>query len=415
VSFFHFVFFFSTTEKRKQILTFFFSLSSHFNHPTPQPRRSLSNVTKQCDAEALKVRGWAPRSPEVVVDVEWPAFDDALLPALPDDAGIQGDGSSEPRVFETLTAPMCLGEAARRLLVRLSDAGGWFYDDSERGGGGVVGMNGGDGGDEEGGRRKTSAPPLWRVANSLDAVAVARVAGDCSPDARFAAEELADAFTRENDGGEKPFSPSPSPSPSSSPTRSSPARSSPSPTAAAAAARRNFLRFLLNNRDARVQCRDACLALLRRSARLTAAGLAGVLLHREETTTTNAAASSFLAPSSPLPTSPPSSSVAVSQNQPQRRRTIVAVEGAMLRRGGLFADELRRALAETLEASSSSSPLPLPPLVVSLTAPDGGSALGVAALAAAADNAARAMGQQDLGAATTTGEFLRFPPRAAPK
>jgi hypothetical protein len=107
---------------------------------------------------------------------------------------------------------------------------------------------------------------------------------------------------------------------------------------------------------------------------------------------------------------------------PRQKRTIVAVEGAMLRRGGLFADELRRALAETLEAaslgpssfSSSYSPSSSPSLpLVSLTSPDGGSALGVAALAAAADNAARAMGQQDLGQSTTDGKFLHFPPRAS--
>lgn len=330
---------------------------------------SLANVAKQCDAEALKARGWAPRSPEVVVDVEWPAFDDALLPALPDDAGIRGSA----RVFESLTAPMCLGEAARRLLVRLGDAGGWFFKSS--------GEEHGNGG---GGGGKTKVPPLWSEPDALEAVAVARIAADGSTDARFAAEELAAAFVKPGD--------------------SSPA---------AAAARANFLRFLHNNRDARVQCRDACSALLRRSARLTAAGLAGVLLHMEETTA--GASSPSSAPCSPLPAA--ASSPALPS---QQRRTIVAVEGVMLRRGGFFVDELRRALAETLEASfassSSSSSTAKPPLpLVSLTVPDGGSALGVAALAAAAHNAARAMGHQELGQATTEGEFLRFPPRKAAK
>ena len=63
----------------------------------------------------------------------------------------------------------------------------------------------------------------------------------------------------------------------------------------------------------------------------------------------------------------------------------------------------------SLALPNSSPSLPL----VSLTSPDGGSALGVAALAAAADNAARAMGQQDLGQSTTDGKFLHFPPRAS--
>jgi hypothetical protein len=338
--------------------------------------RSLSNVTKQCDAEALKERGWCPRSPEVVVSVEWPAFDDALLPALPDDAaGIQsgGDDGAPAHVFEALTAPLWLGEAARRLMVRLGDVGGWFLDSS---------AGGQQEGDEEGGRGEAHAPPLWREPGSLDAVAVARVAADCSADARFAAEELAAAFVPEGD----------------------------------CRSRRRFLRLLEGNREARVQCRDACSALLRRSARLTAAGVAGVLIHREETS--SGGASSSTAPSSPLPDYPLSPSLC----PPRQKRTIVAVEGAMLRRGGLFADELRRALAETLEAaslgpssfSSSYSPSSSPSLpLVSLTSPDGGSALGVAALAAAADNAARAMGQQDLGQSTTDGKFLHFPPRAS--
>ena len=92
---------------------------------------------------------------------------------------------------------MCLGEAARRLLVRLGDAGGWFFDPSSSG----AGSDGGDTNDDEDGRGKASAPPLWREPGSLDAVAVARAAADCSPDARFAAEELAAAFCRRRTGG----------------------------------------------------------------------------------------------------------------------------------------------------------------------------------------------------------------------
>ena len=65
---------------------------------------------------------------------------------------------------------MCLGEAARRLLVRLGDAGGWFFDPSSSG----AGSDGGDTNDDEDGRGKASAPPLWREPGSLDAVAVAR-------------------------------------------------------------------------------------------------------------------------------------------------------------------------------------------------------------------------------------------------
>lgn len=280
---------------------------------------------------------------------------------------------------------MCLGEAARRLLVRLGDAGGWFYDPTSL----SEGSDGGDAAADESGRAKASAPPLWREPGALDAVAVARAAADCSTDARFAAEELAAAFCP---GGD-------SCCPSSQ--------------------RADFLRFLHNNRDARVQCRDACAALLRRSARLTAAGVAGVLLHRKETTSggfasSSASSSSPMAPCSPLP----AAAEAASLPPAFQRRTIVAVEGAMLRRGGPFVDELRRALSETLEATFRGPSSSSPPPVVSLTVPDGGSALGVAALAAAADNAARAMGQQDLGRqATTEGEFLRFPPRrgAAPE
>lgn len=272
----------------------------------------LAAIGKYYD-ESQPVRDWLPRSPDVVVDVEWPHFADASLPALPDDTESVAAGVG---VFEALVGPRYVGEAARRLLKRCAEAGAWFGSDP--------------------------LPPLLATPGALDATTVARVAADGGE----GLDEVADAL------------------------------GAPSlPLADRAAAR------------------DACAALLRRAARLTAAGLAGVLQHLDVEPVHGAGAGA--PPPNPRATSfdPP----------PAQHRSVVALEGALFRRGGALVAELRQGLDDCLGRDASSR--------VDLAVPAGGAPLGVAALAAAAASRASVMGTVDVDGADFGGGF--FPPRAA--
>ena len=320
-----------------------------------------------------------PRTSDLVVNIEWRGFADALLPTLPDDeegeeeggeAGEHGGGA-----FERLTGPLYLGEAARRLIARLATAGAWFVP----AGASVA--------DPAAAARATAGLATPGV---LDFTQVCRAAADCSPDLRHVAEELGDAL------GVPPSAIPPS---------------------------------------ARPEVRDACAALLRRSARLTAAGLGGVIAHlaSEAASRPDVSLSLDLATGSgggsggdgpagasvfggygpgggarfdagqggegavPRGTLPP-----LSVPLPPQRRFVIAAEGAMLRRGGRFIDELRAGLDDVLGAELASR--------VCVRVVEGGAGFGAAALAAAAHTQAVAMGSVDSHAGPRN--YFTFPPRA---
>jgi hexokinase len=259
-------------------------------------------------AASQPARDWLPRSPDVVVDVEWPHFADAALPALPDDAAGVG-------AFEALVGPMYVAEAARRLLARCAAAGGWY-------GAGPL-------------------PPALASPGALDAATVYRIGYDGS-------ESLDEAGST--------------------------------------------LRLPLADRAA---ARDACAALLRRAARLTAAGLAGVLQHLE--------CEPSHGPVPPVDAAPDPHATSFDP-PPAHPRSVVALEGPLFRRvGGALAGDLRQGLDDCLGPAASSR--------VDLVAPPGGAPLGVAALAASAAARATAMGTQDVDGVEPDGGF--FPPRAA--
>jgi hexokinase len=216
--------------------------------------------------------------------------------------------------FEAMTGPLYLGPALAALLVRLAVDGGTLF-------GGV-------------------APPALVAAASpppstrppIDGVVVARIASDVTPDRRHVAEEIADALGLD--------------------------------AATVSPADRALIR-------------DAAACLLRRAARLTAAGVAGVLKHIAAARSGGVGVGALA------------------------DRLVIAADGAMLRRGGRFQDELRQGLDDVLGADAAAR--------VDLTVPDGGPCLGAAALAAAAAGAAAAMGTADL----VDGAAVTFPPRAA--
>ena len=149
-------------------------------------------------------RDWTPRTPDVVVDIEWPGFDDSLLPCLPDD----GAALASAGAFEAMTGPLYLGDTLASLLTRLSTRSGAPFN-------GVP-------------------PPTLRAPVAFDAGTVCRIAADVTAEKRHVAEEVGEAL--------------------SIPPASLPLSD-------------------------RTLIRDAAACLLRRSARLTAAGVAGVLTH----------------------------------------------------------------------------------------------------------------------------------------
>ena len=249
-----------------------------------------------------------------VVDVEWPGFDDALLPALPDD--VPGVGGA----YERLTGPMYLGEAVRRLLARLAVAGRWW--------GGAV-------------------PARLHEEGSLCMIAVCRAAADCTPDLKHVAQELGEALGF--DGRSFPVA-------------------------------------------ERQQARDACACLLRRSARLTAAGVAGIVRHLEAEGIARPDVTATLDPNGDdrcwAPLSAP-------------RRMVIAADGALLRRGGRFGYELGAGLDDALGSCLAAR--------VEVRVADGGAALGAAVVAAAAHYRATIMGTVDLEG--TVSHASVFPPR----
>lgn len=60
-----------------------------------------------------------PRSPDMVVNIEWPGFASDALPLLPEDQQLDAE-SSDPgsQRFEKLASGLYLGDLARRLLLR---------------------------------------------------------------------------------------------------------------------------------------------------------------------------------------------------------------------------------------------------------------------------------------------------------
>ena len=339
--------------------------------------------------------GGLPRTSDLVINIEWRGFADALLPVLPDDVGGEGEGEGgeeggegeEPGAgaaaafssssFERLTGPLYLGEAARRLLARLAAAGAWF-----------VVPDASMGADRGAAARAAAA---LAVPGALDFTQVCRAAADCSADLHHVAEELGDAL------GVPPATIPPA---------------------------------------ARPEVRDACAALLRRSARLTAAGLAGCIAHlaaeaasRPDVSATLdldasdvAAASAVFGgygpgggasfeqaagpaapPSPPGLALPPLSVPLPPAPPPPARRFVIAADGAMLRRGGRFIEELRSGLDDVLGAELASR--------VCVRVVEGGAGFGAAALAAAAHTQAVAMGAADLAGGPPR-TYFTFPPRA---
>jgi len=341
-----------------------------------------------------------PRTSDLVVNVEWRGFADALLPILPDDVaegeGSEGEGegdgeggsgegtpppsSSDPSsssCFERLTGPLYLGEATRRLLARLAAAGGWFEV-----GAAAAGDGRGPAADPAAAARAAAA---LASPGCMDFTHVCRAAADCTPDLRHVADELGSAL--------------------GVPPASIPL-------------------------SARPEIRDACAALLRRSARLTAAGLAGIIAHlasegaaRPDVSLPldldgeaaggggDGVAASVFGGYGPgggatfdgADQQPTISSTSIPLPGPPSRRFIIAADGAMLRRGGRFVEELRAGLDDVLGESLASR--------VGVRLVDGGAALGAAALAAAAHGAAVAMGSVELGPEAGGRAYFAFPPR----
>ena len=62
---------------------------------------------------------YLPRTPEMVVNIEWPGFHSEVLPQLEEDIELDRE-SSHPgdQGFEKLTAGLYLGDTARRIIHR---------------------------------------------------------------------------------------------------------------------------------------------------------------------------------------------------------------------------------------------------------------------------------------------------------
>jgi hexokinase len=80
--------------------------------------------TNACYIEQLgRITKWLPqyrpRTPDMVVNIEWPGFAAPQLPMLPEDAALDAESNNPgQQLFEKLTAGLYMGDIARRIILR---------------------------------------------------------------------------------------------------------------------------------------------------------------------------------------------------------------------------------------------------------------------------------------------------------
>lgn len=80
----------------------------------------LGNITKW-------LPHYRPRTPDMVVNIEWPGFQAAELPVLDEDRQLDADSNNTgEQQFEKLTAGLYMGDIARRLILRATEGGELF-------------------------------------------------------------------------------------------------------------------------------------------------------------------------------------------------------------------------------------------------------------------------------------------------
>ncbi|CAK0784341.1 hypothetical protein CVIRNUC_007545 [Coccomyxa viridis] len=136
----------------------------------------MGTGTNACYIEQLgRITKWLPhyrpRTPDMVVNIEWPGFQATELPVLDEDRQLDEDSSNTgEQCFEKLTAGLYMGDIARRIILRCVENGELF--------GGSV-------------------PKKMRVMEQFETRFMAVSAQDDTPDLSATAGVLSEAFGME--------------------------------------------------------------------------------------------------------------------------------------------------------------------------------------------------------------------------